>query len=163
LKILWVKLTKIHKTVSDLSVQLSEQISRAIEIDETETRKLYHLTSHILRKSGKSRIESKPFGTAIEMGILYFFNKKKLEKRVRTYKDKKQYLENSLDDAIKRIQKTNAKKLFEVIEMNMKYGPEKTIDYIMESVAKTESIEINGMTLLEGTVRKVHNGKCREI
>ena len=148
-------MTKTHKVVSDMTLQLSEQISRAIEIDETETRKLYYMTSHILRESARRKINSKSIGTATKFGILLFSNEKKYEKCVRSYKDKNRHLKNSLDDAIKRIQKINAKKMFLVIKMNMKHGSEKTIDYIIESFEKTESIEINGMTLLVGEVRKV--------
>jgi len=98
-----------------------------------------------------------------EFAIPFFFNKKKYKKCVLSYKDKNRHLENSLDDAVKRIQKINAKELFKIIEMNMKYGPEKTIEYVIRSFASTESIEINGMELLEGIVRKVPNGKYREI
>ena len=148
-------MTKTHKVVSELSLQLSEQISRAIEIDETETRKLYYLVCRILRKSARRKMNSKPMGTAAGFVIRYILNKKKYEKHVRSNKDKNRHLEDSLDDAIKRIQKTNAKKMFLIIKMNMKYGPEKTIDYIIESFVKTESIEINGITLLVGEVRKV--------
>jgi len=156
-------LTQIHKILSDLIVQLSGQVTSAIEIDETETRKLYYMTSRILRESTRRKMNSKPIGTAAEFGISYLFNKKKYEKRVRSYKDKNRHLENSLDDAVKRIQKTNAKKMFLVIKMNMEYGPEKTIDYIIESVEKTESIEINGMALLVGEARKVPNGKEQKV
>ncbi len=99
-------------------------------------------------------------GTVVEFGILLFSNKKKYENRVRSYKNKNCHLENSLDDAIKRIKKTNAKKMFLIIEMNMKYGPEKTVNYIIESFAKPGSIEINGMALLKGSARKVNDGKC---
>ena len=146
-------MTKIHKAVSDLLVQHSEQISRAMEIDETETRKLYYLISRILRKSVE-RINSKSRIKLIGFGIPSLFNKKKLKKRARSYKDKERHLENSLDEALKKIQKTDAKKMFLIIKMNMKDGPEKIIDYIQESITNTEIKDINGMKLLEGTVRK---------
>jgi len=148
-------LTRTHKVLSDLSVQLLGQVASAIEINEISTKKLYWLTIRILRESARRKMNSKPIGTAAEFGILHLFNKKKYEKRVRSYKDKERHLENSLDDAIKRIQKTNAKKMFLIIKMNMIYGPEKTIDYIIESFENIESIEINGMTFLVGEVRKV--------
>jgi len=148
-------LTKIHKVVSDLQVQYFEQCSRTIEIDETETRKLCYMTSRILKESVRKKINSTAPIKLAEFAIPYLFNKKKYEKCRRAYRDKNQHMENSLDDAVKIIQKTNAKKLFKIINMNMKDGPEKTIDYIIESFEKTESIEINGMTLLVGEVRKV--------
>jgi len=150
-------MTKTHKVVSDMSLQHSEQCSRAIEIDEAETRKLFYMTSRILRESMRRKIKSTAPIKLAEFAIPYLFNKKEFRKLAL------QYMEKSLDDAIKRIQKTNAKKLFNIIKINMKYGPEKTIDYIIESFEKTESIEINGMTFLVGTVRKVPNGKYREI
>jgi len=65
-----------------MSLQLSEQISRAIEINETETRKLYYLTSRILSESVRRKMNSKPIGTVLEFGILLFSNEKKYEKRV---------------------------------------------------------------------------------
>ena len=148
-------MTKTHKAISDLLVQHLEQCSRAIEIDETETRKLYYLVCRILRKSARRKMNSKPIGTVAGFGIRYILNNKKYGEHVRSIKDKNRRLEKSLDDAINRIQKTNSKKLFKIIEMNMKNGPEKTIDYIIESFEKTESIEINGMTLLVGEARKV--------
>ena len=147
-------MTKTHKAVSDLLAQHSEQCSKAIEIDETETRKLYYMTSRILRKSVE-RIKLKSALELIGFRIGCFINKKEFRKLALPYKDKNYHLEKSLDDAIKRIQKTNAKKMFLVIKMNMKYGPEKTIDYIIKSFEKTESIEINGMTFLVGEARKV--------
>lgn len=148
-------MTKTHKVVSDMSVQLSEQVLRATKIDKIQTYKLCNLTNHILRKSVKRRIESKPFGIITRMGILCVFNAKKLKKVARLHKVKKRYLGNSLDNAIRKIKKTNAKKMFKVIEMNMKQGPEKTIDYVRTCFAKeTENVEINGVKLLEGTARK---------
>ena len=147
-------MTKTHKVVSDMSVQLSEQVLRATKIDKIQTYKLCKLTNHILRESVKRRIESKPFGTITRMGILCVFNAKKLKKVARLHKIRKRYLDNSLDKAIRKIKKTNAKKMFKVIEMNMKYGPEKTIDHVVTSFTEIENIEIIDLKLLEGTVRK---------
>lgn len=149
-----MKLTKTNKIVSDLLVQYSEQCSRVMEINETETRKLYFMTCRILRESIRRKINSTTPIKLAEFAIPYIINKKEYEKRVRAYRDKNQYLESSLDDALKRIQKTNARELFKIIEMNMKSDSEKTIEYVMKSLHQKKRIEINYMAFMSGEIRK---------
>jgi len=121
------------------------------------------LTSRILRESARKKSQSKSITILAGFAVPFFTDKKKFKKLARAYKYKENHLEKSLDKATQIIQTTNAKKLFKIIEMNMKSDPEKTIEYIMKSLDQTGRIEINGMTLLVGEARKVHNGKCREI
>jgi len=148
-------MTKTQKTVSDLLVQHLGQCSRAIEINETETRKLYFMTCRILRGSLRRKINSTAPKKLAEFAIQYIINKKEYEKRKRSYRKKIQYLDNSLDDSIRKIQKANAKELFKIIKMNMKSGPEKTIELVVRSFTWKKSLTFNGMTLLEGEVKKI--------
>jgi len=89
-----------------------------------------------------------------EFGGAFFFNQKRLKKLAQSQKNKKEYLEQSLDIALKKIQKADAKILFSIIMMNMKDGPEKTIQYVARSFAMSEYVEINGVKFLIGTARK---------
>lgn len=146
-------MSKTQKTVSDLLEQLSEKVIIATEVDAIRTAKLGRITCHILKESSMRKQRSKSLITLASFSISFLTDKKKYENQVRAQKRKINQKESFLGEALKRIQRASARRMFFVLDMNMKYGPEKTIKYVLESFPKTKTLEIDGMTFLVDEVK----------
>ena len=141
------------------SKEMEKLVSLAQEIEKTQTAKLRSITSRILQKSFKEKIEPNPWGTVAAVAVLGVVSA--IKKSQNTYRpgefgdsvrkhltSNKTQLEHSqfhLNSALGEIKNCNTKKLFQVLKINIEQGPSETIKFLLRPIGEivVESKAIN--------------------